>query len=225
MHPHKYTVKKVIAYSLLIFPSILIIAFTMHIQSISYLLDFKLQRPAYNADQLFDALVQTKGGNFLHAHVLAYCCVPFMILTILSLGYIIYSKKPVWAVWGVGTGITGAVCMAGFFAIWISFSAIARVEPQNYAGAKAALVELTRMAGALKVITLLSFLSLLGMVILGIGLFRTKQLPAWSPVCIIVSCVLIGVFWGLPNWMLIGAAFMLIGLIPASKYFKTNSFI
>lgn len=194
----------------------------MHIHSMDYLLDFKLQRPPYDTDRLFGELIQTRGGNFLHAHVLAYCCIPFMIVTIFSLGYILYNKKPLWAVSGVATGIAGAVCMAGFFAIWISFSAIAQVAPQHYVGAKATLVELTRMAGVLKAITILSFLSLFGIVILSSGLLKTRLLPLWSPAFIISGCLLISIFWGLPNWMLIGSVFLLTGLVPVSQYIKTN---
>ena len=222
MNSNQILLKKTLATSLLIFPSILLMAFIMHFRSIGDFFNFKWKKdPAYHSSALFDELVKTGGGGFIHAHAVAYLSVPFMILTILCLGYLLYPKKPILSFVGVSVGIIGSVFMAGVFASWLSFTAVSKVGPQDYIGAKAALAELTRMTGVLKTITLLSFLSLIGIVILCIGFLTTKLLPIWSPISIIIGCIIIGVFMDLDNWMLIGSVFLFAGLVPVSRLFKT----
>jgi hypothetical protein len=177
MNRNQNIVRKILATSLLIFPSILLLAFAMHFHSINDFFEFKLKYPVYDSEKLFNSLIKTGGGSFIHAHSIAYLSIPFMILTILCLGYLLYPKKPIISFIGVAVGIFGSVFMAGVFASWISFSAVSRVDPQNYVGAKAALTELTRMTGVLKAITALSFLSLAGIIFLCFGFLTTKLLP------------------------------------------------
>jgi hypothetical protein len=176
MNSNQSIIRKTLATSLLIFPSILVLVFIMHFQSIGDFFDFKLRKNSvYDSGRLFDELVKTGGEGFIHAHAVAYLSVPFMILTILCLGYLLYPKKPILSFVGVSIGIIGSVFMAGVFASWLSFTAVSKVEPQNYIGAKAVLTELTRMTGVLKAITSLSFLSLIGIIILCIGFLTTKS--------------------------------------------------
>lgn len=216
----KHTLKRVLATSLLIFPSVLIIAFIMHIHSANDLFNFKLEKPVYDASRLFDSLIRDGGASFIHSHAIAYLSVPFMVLTILYLGKILYARKPVFAFIGVAIGVLGSLFMAGFFGAWLSFSAVSQVEPENYTGAKAALNELTRMSGVLKIITQLSLLSLIGIIVLCVGFVSTKLLPKWSPIAIVVGCLIILVFMGLANWMLMGSVFIFIGLIPVSQLYN-----
>ncbi len=223
MKSNQIILRKTLATSLLIFPSILLLAFIMHFHSLKDLLNFKWKKNSeYNSGGLFDDLVKTGGGGFIHAHWLAYLSVPFMILTILCLGYLLYPKKPILSFIGVSVGVIGSVFLAGVFASWLSFTAVSRVEPQDYIGAKAALIELTRMTGVLQAITVLSLLSLIGMIILSIGFLTTTLLPKWSPISILSGCLIIIVFMDLDNWMLIGSVFVLAGLIPVSRLIKTE---
>jgi hypothetical protein len=210
--------------SLLAFPSILLLSFLMHIHSMEDFFIFKLKKSAYDSSKLFDSLIKDGGANFVHSHAIAYLSVPFMMLTILYLGNLLFPKKPILAFFGVLIGIFGAIFMAGFFGAWLSFSAISRVEPQNYIGAKASLAELTRMSGVLKVITQLSLFSLIGIMVLCVGLIQAKLLPKWSTISILLGCIIILVFMGLPNWMFLGSIFIFIGLVPVSQLFKTKSF-
>ena len=221
IEPHQ-TIRTIIAIALLIFPSILLLSFALHIHTPGDFFTLRFQNPEYNSDAFFDALVNTGGGDFIHAHAIAYLSVPFMILTILTLGYLLYPERPILSMAGVTCGIFGAVFMAGFFAAWLSFSAIARVEQQFQAGARAALAELTRPVGILQIITQLSFLSLVGIAILCIGFLRTKQLPRWSPISILIGCAAIGFFMGLVNWMFLGSALILIGLVPVSRLLRSD---
>jgi hypothetical protein len=191
------TIKNIVSIAILVFPSILLLSFFMHIHTPGDFFTLRFQNPQYDSNAFFDTLVNTGGGDFIHAHAIAYLSVPFMIITILSLGYLLYPERPILSVIGVTVGVFGASFMAGFFASWLSFSAIARVEQQYQVGARAALEELTRPVGVLKIITQLSFLSLVGIIILCVGFIRTKLLPMWSPISILIGCMAIGFFMGL----------------------------
>jgi hypothetical protein len=217
MNKIQQSINKTLGISLLIFPSMLLLSFVMHMHSFADFFEFRLKPQAYHPDELFYTLVYTGGANFIHSHAIAYLCVPFMLFTILCLGYLLYPHKPIHSIVGVVIGVFGTVFLAGFFAAWLSFSAVSKVEPPFYEGAKAALAALTSMAGVLKVITQLSFLSLLGIIILCLSLLTTKLLPKWSPLFIITGCLLIGIFWSLVNWMLIGSTAIFVGLLPISK--------
>jgi hypothetical protein len=222
MNKGNVLIGKIVAASVFIFPGILLLSFFLHLNSMGDFFNFRLKPAAYNSDILFNGLVQTRGGSFLHSHVLAYLSVPFMIFTILCLGYLLYPKRPVISFAGVTIGVLGSVFMAGFLASWISFSAIGNVEPQNYTGAKAALVELTGDKGTLYIITRLSLFSLVGINILCTGLFTTKLLPKWSPLVLIAGCLLITIFWSLVNWMFIGSLLILVGMMPVSKLLQSK---
>jgi len=220
MKENQLLIKKILGTLLLLFPSILVLSFIMHMHSDSNFFYFKLKASPYNSDELFESLIKTGGNGFVHAHALTYISVPLMILTILCLGYLLYSKRPLVSFVGVTLGIVGAIFMSGFLASWLSFSAISRVNPQDYIGAKAALAELTKMTGVLQVITRLSFLTFVGLIILCLGFLTTKLVPKWSPLLIILGCIIISLFWSLVNWMFLGSILILIGLYPISKLFK-----
>jgi hypothetical protein len=217
------SIRKILASALLIFPSVLVIAFVMHIHSANDLFNFKFERPTYDSNGLFESLVSDNGAGFIHSHAIAYLSVPFMVLTMFCLGKILYVRKPVLAFIGATVGVVGALFMAGFFGAWLSFSAVAQVEPEHYIGAKATLDQLTRSSGVLKVITQLSFLSLIGIIILSMGCLTIKLLPKWSPISIVIGCLIILIFMGLPNWMLVGSMLIFIGLIPFSKFYNIQS--
>ncbi|MGY3053294.1 type IV secretory pathway TrbD component [Pedobacter sp. UYEF25] len=145
-----------------------------------------------------------------------------MVLTILCLGKILYARKPIFSFISTAIGIFGSLFLAGFFGAWLSFSAVSRVEPKNYIGAKAALKQLTGTEGVLNIITQLSLLSFIGIISLCIWILSIKLFPKWSPISIISGCLIIIVFMGLGNWMLIGSILIFIGLVPVGKFYKSN---
>ncbi|MGY3053293.1 hypothetical protein ACVWYG_001491 [Pedobacter sp. UYEF25] len=68
----KTIISKVLANSLLIFPSVLIIAFAMHIQSADDLFIFTFKKAVYDSSILFENLIGDGGASFIHSHSLAY---------------------------------------------------------------------------------------------------------------------------------------------------------
>lgn len=212
--------------SLILFPFVLMVAFGMHFQNISefFVIKFKYEQvPVENTVTMLmgpDAM-----RNFIAPHLIAYFSVPFMVFASLVLGYFLFRKKPWFAFIGVSLTLVGSVFLAGVFAAWLSFSAIGNMSLNQIEGATTALRELTRMQGPLAMITYLSVLSLLGFLVLAVGLIKSQIVPKWSPLLIFIGNVMIIIFMDLDNWMFVGAFLMLLGFLPISwKLFKNEEF-
>lgn len=206
------------AISLLVYPILLMLAFAMHFKSLGDFFDFEL---VYRQNSAADFMATLSGPDkdrlFMFPHYLGYAAMPFMLATALVLGKLLYQKRPAHAFMGAGLSLLGVIYMAGVFATWLSFAAVGNVPTDIIEPATQVLKELTSMQGALMYSTILSVFSLLGMVILGVGLYNSNVTSKWSAVLIILGHLFIIVFMDLDNWMLIGSLLMLIGLYPVSS--------
>jgi hypothetical protein len=73
------------------------------------------------------------------------------------------------------------------------------------------------MQGSLLLTSLLSALSLVGMMILSAGLFLGRVVPRGAAALIFLGNLRILVFIDLDNWMFIGALLMLLGMVPIAR--------
>ena len=210
-------VKKSLAVSLALFPTLAIIAFVLHFHSWSAFFQFHWVRPPYQAERLFDALTQGRGLGFVIAHIFVDLAVPFLLLTILTLSWYLLKFSQPLAVLGAATGIIGSLAMAGVIASWLSFAAAGHVAPQYYDGARAALVELTRMQGILHVNTLLSYLTFYGLMILAGGLWYKRVFPAFNMLLVMAGSLLFILFMDMDNWMMIGTILLCVGVMPVMR--------
>jgi len=210
-------VKKCLAFGLLLFPVLSILAFALHFHSLPAFFHFKWTRPPYDAARLFDALAGGRGHGFVVAHFIIYLAVPFLLLTILVLSWYLLQTNQMLALLGAALGITGCLAMAGVIASWLSFAAVGHVTPEYYDGAKAALVELTKMQGILGLNTGASYCIFIGLIILAAGLMMGKQFPRVHMLLIMAGCILFIFFMDMDNWMLIGTVLLGLGLIPVAK--------
>ena len=212
------------AASLLLFPAILMVAFALHFESIS---DFFIVQLKYVPNTTEDFMSTLSGPNkawlYVIPHLIGYFSMPFMVATGLCLGKILFKQKPMLSVIGTSLTLFGALSMSGVFAAWLSFSAVGNVPSEIIGSATVVLQELTKMQGPLFLISMLSALSLVGLLIIGIGLFSSNINPKWSSALFSIGNLLIMVFMDLDNWMFIGALFMLFGMLPVSiKLFKNE---
>lgn len=210
-------IRKTTAVLLLIFPFTLLLGFALHFSSLEKFFKFRLVKPTYNAEHMFHMLTGSNPHLFIVAHAIVFVAIPLMLLVVLVLAYFLYTKSPIMAFVGAAIGIVGCIAMAGVLSAWLSFSAVGRVAPEHYEGAKAALIELTRMQGVLKTVTALSYLTFIGMIILAAGLLQSGLFRVWNMLSIILGSALFLAFMDLDNWMFIGTILILIGLIPVSK--------
>jgi hypothetical protein len=215
--PNQFPIKKCLALALLLFPCLSLLAFAMHFRSLGAFFYFTWSRPPYNAEKLFNALVSGRGHWFFIAHFVVYLAVPFLLVGILVLAWYLFRQYRLAAFLGAALGVTGCLAMAGVVASWLSFAAVGRVHPEYYDGARAALVELTRMTGILQWNSVGSYLIFVGFMILSTGLFVSRQFPRANMIGIFLGSLLFMLFMDMDNWMFIGTILLFIGLLPVIK--------
>lgn len=212
------------AISLLLFPTILMVAFALHFESIAEFLIFKLKYVPNTAEDFMNTLSgANKARLYVAPHLIGYFSVPFMVATGLCLGKILFKQKPMVSAIGASLTLFGALSLSGVFAAWLSFSAVGNLPSETVESATVVLQELTKMQGPLFLISVLSALSLVGLLIIGIGLFSSNITPKWSSALFSIGNLMIMVFMDLDNWMFIGGLLMLVGMLPVSiKLFKNE---
>jgi hypothetical protein len=215
------TVKKIMriagGISLVMLPLMLMVAFSLHFDSLSDFFVFKLRYEPRTASEFMSTLRNpTELRQYTTAHWVGYLNLPLLISTALCLAYILFEKRPWLALVGASLTCIGAIFMGGVFGSWLSFAAIGNVTTDQVQGAIPALEALTTMQGALLFTSILSALSLLGIMVLAVGLFFSRIVPKWSAILIFIGNLTILVFMDLDNLMLIGAFVMLLGMLPTS---------
>lgn len=202
---------------LVLFPLALMLAFALHFDTVSEFFEFKLRYEPNTAGEFMATLSDpNEASQYTVAHGVGYLSLPLLVGTGLCLGYILFKTKPWTAIVGTSLACTGAIYMGGVFGSWLSFAAIGNVASDQIQGAIPALEALTEMQGPLLLTSMLSALSLVGLIVLAVGLFLGRVVPRWSAALIFIGNLLIMVFTDLDNWMFIGALLMLLGMAPIS---------
>ena len=73
-------------------------------------------------------------------------------------------------------------------------------------------------------ITSLSAFSILGLIILAMGLLRGQIVPKWASTLILIGSLFILVFMDLDNWMFLGSLLIFVGMLPISLKLLRNKF-
>ncbi len=209
--------KKILACALLSFPILAIIGFALHFPFLHDFFHFRWERPPYDAGRLFDALAAGRGHGFRLAHYVVYLSIPFLLVAVLVLAAYLLRVNQAMAMTGACLGIIGCLAMAGVLSTWLSYAAIGHVQPESYAGARAALIKLTEMEGFLRWNTDCSYLAFIGLIILAGGLLLKTQFPTANMICLIIGAILFLLFMDMDNWMLIGTILLGIGSWPVAK--------
>jgi hypothetical protein len=205
------------AISLILFPFILIIAFSMHFMGEFGLKDFfnfqlsYTQPPAERFMELF------RSGNLLDfalPHLFVYLSLPLLIFSALYLGKYLFNKMPKLTITGITLTIIGTIYMGGIFGSWLSFMAIGNVSLEQVHGAIPALSAIIESKSILSMTGILAGFSLIGFLLISAGLFCYEIIPRWQSALIFVGNLMIIVFMDLDNLMLIGSVLWLVGAIP-----------
>jgi hypothetical protein len=219
----KTALKRIVGISLILFPLILMVAFALHYTNLENFFVFELRYEPGTTRDFMNTLTSTfRARAYTIPHGVAYLSLPFLIVTALYLAYLLWNQKPWYAIIGASLSIIGAVFLSGVFAAWLSFAAVGNVSSGQVEGAIPALEALTEMQGPLMYITSFSALSLVGLMVLAVGLFSSQIMPRWSASLLFIGNLLILVFMDLDNWMFIGALLILLALTPLSLKLLTN---
>ncbi len=203
--------------SLILFPLVLMLAFALHFESYSDFFVFELRYEPNTAGDFMDTLINPAAARrYTIAHGVGFLGLPLMISTALYLSFFLFKKRPWYALIGGTLACIGSVYLGGVFGAWLSFAAVGNVTADQVEGAIPVLEALMEMQGPLLVTSILSALSLLGLMVIAVGLFLSRIVPRWSAVMVFIGNLLILVFMDLDNWMFMGAFIMLLGLAPIS---------
>ena len=210
------TLRTVGGLSLLLFPLMFMAVFALHMESPAEILQFRLRHDPYLAPDIMAALTDPARSQryYMLPHMVGYLSMPVLICAALGLGYILYRARPWLAIVGAAMTCVGAVFMAGMLAMWLSFAAIGNVDNEQVAGAIPALEALIQMQGPLLLSTILTAFSLLGLMVLAVGLFLSRLVPRWSAAMIFIGSVMMSVFIDVDNLMFIGALLTFVGMAP-----------
>ena len=218
------------AASLLLFPSLLILVFALHFQSVADFFTFRWKYEPVPARQTVTRLIAEAGGEpILHdPHVLAYLSVPWLLAMALTMARLLWRRKPWLALVGATLSCTGAVFLGGLFATWSAFPALGRMPAEQIESAIVAWEVLTAPQGVLLLTTYLSYLSLLGLIVLAVGLAAAliwlypQGRFLFILLTVLVGCQRIVSGAHYPSDVLVGAAvgclistlFLHVGLLP-----------
>ena len=208
--------------SLVLAPLGLAIGWALNYDSLAAFFDFNVAnlyltegRSASN-EQFLATITSPDGGfrSFALPHYFVYVSMPIFIAASLYLARSLFGKAPWLALIGATLTSIGAVYFIGVLGAWLSFPAIATIPVGQPADLLPILATLSKVQGILLVSTMLSILLMVGMMILGVGLFRSRIVPRKFATLVILGNLLILAFGGVENWMVVGAILMLIGLSP-----------
>jgi len=205
--------------SLISLPLLLSVTFILHFHSIADFLTFQLAKPDYSAEHLLQTLTSADQGFrfFVLPHVIGYLSLPLFIFSAAAISYFSFRHAPKLISIGFVMTVFGTVFLGGVFGSWLSFAAINQANSVASQDLVAVLGALTTMQGPLLLSSLLSSLTFIGMIVLGVGLHRSNLLPRWSSVLYIIGNVMILVFMDLDNWMLLGAVLQAVGIFPLCR--------
>ena len=217
----KYTnnLERCAAVASILFPLILIIAFSMHFMGefgFKDFFDFKFSYEQPSAQRFMELFQSDNLLDFALPHALVYFALPLLIFSILFLGKQLYMTMPRLSIIGVILTTMGTIYMGGIFGSWLSFIAIADVSTEQVEAAIPALEALIQSKSFLTITGIFAGFSLIGFLVISAGLFYAHIIPRWQSSFIFIGNLMIILFMDLDNLMLIGALIWLIGILPLS---------
>ena len=207
------------AISLIVFPTILIIAFAMHFMGefgIRDFFDFKFSYIQPSPERFMELFRSNRILDFILPHLIVYIALPFAVPAIAYLGKFLIDKNPVLTIISAALTIIGTVFMGGIFGSWLSFVAIGNVPAEQVSVSIPALTALIQSNKFLEMTGVLAGFSLIGFILISLGLFIYRAIPRWQASLILIGNLMIIMFMDLDNLMFIGAILWLIGGVPLS---------
>lgn len=187
--------------AMLLYPLLLMVGFLLHPQFLTF------ARVEDATVQL--GYIQTSPG-WTHGHVTVFLSLPIGLLLWLTLGKLLREKSP-WIA-GLGSSITaiGYIFMGGVFGSCLAQSALGTLPASQVVAPLQALIDL---AGPMKLLYL-ELLSLIGPMVLAVGLLVKRVIPRWSSIVLLLGNIVFLVFMDIDGLMFFGALMFLVALAP-----------
>ena len=195
---------KGLAFSLMLFPIMLLVGFLMHPHLEQMKMIFTAQ----------DLVERFHNNSYYHiGHLIVMFSVPFIIVSMIGIMNGLQSSGKNWGFWGCIIGVFGAFILAvDKGALCLVLSAFDSLPERDFITISPFLQVIVDKAGLLKVCYLLPLLPL-GAIIQGVGLIKEKCIKKWQGILMIVGLLLLNN----PDIELIstiGTLFMCFGYFP-----------
>jgi hypothetical protein len=199
---------------MIMLPVLMIIAYALH----PNLLSLRVMTEASEMIDNFHGNIPWHIG-----HLLMVCAVPLIIGVTLSLSKMIRGKAD-WLAWiGSILAVIGAVVLAldkgAYFLVPSAFDTL----PENTLfSLEPAIQVMIDRAGFMAVVWLLPLISV-GLILIAVGLIKTKAVPRWQSVFIIVGLLLL-INPDIDIISLVASVFLLVGLAPIGAGFLSGKY-
>ena len=195
---------KGLAFSLMLFPIMLLVGFLMHPHLEQMKMIFTAQ----------DLVERFHNNSYYHiGHLIVMFSVPFIIVSMIGIMNGLQSSGKNWGFWGCIIGVFGAFILAvDKGALCLVLSAFDSLPERDFITISPFLQVIVDKAGLLKVCYLLPLLPI-GAIIQGVGLIKEKCIKKWQGILMIVGLLLLNN----PDIELIstiGTLFMCFGYFP-----------
>ena len=213
-------IRRILAASMLLFPSLFMLVFALHFRRWSDFLTFRMHYTPAPPERVVAALIRLHNRYPLvhDPHVLGFLALPVVILCALAIYAVGKEARPMSSAVGLLITLSGVTYMGGVFGMWTAFyRGLGLVDARYGEGATATFVALTTPQGAFLLTTTLAKLTMVGLAWQALALLGTRTVPGWAPVAIAAGAALFLCFWDLDNWMFIGSVLLLAGFLPIRK--------
>ena len=175
--------------------------------------------PAPAADKVTRLIEARNLWPMIHdPHLIGYLTLPLLVLGAFGLYAIGRRARPGIAALGVSLTVTGSIYLGGVFGLFTALTrGLGDVDSRYTAGAIATYAAVTADHGAYGLTRALAELTMLGLALQALALWRVPRVPGWAPVLIILGCGLFLAFWDVDNLMFVGSLCLIAGFVTIAR--------
>jgi hypothetical protein len=194
--------------------------FALHFRSLADFLVFHQSYvPVPAADKVSHLIEARNLWPMIHdPHLIGYLTLPLLVLAAFGLYAVGRRTGPGIAALGVSLTVTGTIYVGGVFGLFTALTrGLGDVDSRYTEGAIATYAAVTADHGAYGLTRTLAELTMLGLAVQAVALWRAPRVPRWAPVFVIFGCSLFLAFWDVDNMMFVGALCLVAGFAPVAR--------
>jgi hypothetical protein len=208
------------AFALVAFPLFWMLMLALHFRSLADFFVFHQRYvPAPAADRVTTLIEARNLWPMIHdPHLIGYLTLPLLVLGAFGLYAVGRRARPGIAALGVSLTVTGSIYLGGVFGLFTALTrGLGDVDSRYMAGAIATYAAVTADHGAYGLTRALAELTMLGLALQALALWRVPRVPRWAPVLMILGCGLFLAFWDVDNLMFVGSLCLIAGFVTIAR--------
>ena len=208
--------------ALVALPILWLVMLALHFRALADFFTLRLQyAPPLPAATVGRLIAAHNRAPLMHdQHLIGYLSLPLLMLAAFGLYRLGRRTRPLIAAIGLCLTVTGTIYLGGVFGLFTALMrGLGSVDPAQAVGAAAAYAAATAPTGndAYALTRLLAELSMPGLALQALALWRTTGIPRHSTLLVVCGCVLFAAFWDIDNLMFAGGVCLAAGLWPYSR--------